>query len=180
MGKKLIGNLFRHKGAYSMLVYGLCALLVVLIQSAPFGFPTIFHVRPVPVVPFVLCVAVLEGARAGAAIGTLSGLLWGIYNFRLFGMDALILLALGLVAGLLVEWVLRANFYSAMLLCAGGILLQALLEWLCCYVLMGRQQMLIILLQVYLPGCVYSMLLSPLIFWGVLWLARHIRRRVKE
>ncbi len=180
MAKNPLGNLFRHKGAYSMLIYGLMALLVVLLQTAPHCFPTILHVRPTPLVPFVICVALFEGARAGATVGVLSGLLWGLYSFRVFGLDALLLLVMGLVAGLLVEWVLRANFYSAMLLCGCGIFCQALLEWLFCYVLMGREQMLTILWRVYFPGAVYTALLAPAVYWIVFLLARRIRRRVNE
>lgn len=99
MSKISLSGMFRHKGSYSALIYSLVALLLLLLQCAPHGFPTLFHVRPAPLVPFVVCVAILEGARAGVMIGTFSGLLWGIYSFRLFGMDALLLMALGLAAG---------------------------------------------------------------------------------
>lgn len=180
MAKKMFGNLFHHKGTYSAVVYCLCAVFLLLLQNAPHGFPALFHVRPVIIVPFVVCVAALEGARAGAMMGTLCGFLWGLYTFRLFGMDALILLVLGLVAGMLVEWVLRANFLSGMILCAGGITAQLLLEWLFCNVLMGKAEVFTVLLRVYLPAALYTMLLSPLVYWGVLWLAKRIRRHVKD
>lgn len=173
------GRLFRQQGSYSLLIYGLCGLLVVLIQTAPHGFPAIFHVRPTPLVPFVVCVAVLEGAKIGAVTGTISGLLWGLYSFRLFGMDALLLLGIGLAAGLLVEWLLRANFYSALLLCASGIFVQSTVEWLLCYALLGKPQTWTVLWRVYLPGGVYTFLLSPLLYGAVLYLARRIRRRFK-
>ena len=180
MSKISLSGMFRHKGSYSALIYSLVALLLLLLQCAPHGFPTLFHVRPAPLVPFVVCVAILEGARAGVMIGTFSGLLWGIYSFRLFGLDALLLMALGLAAGLLVEWLLRANFLSALLLCSAGILVQALLEWLLCYPLLGKPQAAAVLLQAYLPACLYTMLLIPPIYFLVLFLARRIRRRVRD
>ena len=173
------GRLFRQQGSYSLLIYGLCGLLVVLMQNAPHLFPVILHVRPTPLVPFVVCVAVLEGAKIGAVTGTITGLLWGLYSFRLFGMDALLLLGIGLVAGLLVEWLLRANFLSALLLCAGGIFAQAVLEWLLCYVMLGKPRAMTVLLRVYLPGGVYTFLLAPLMYGAVLYLAHRIRRRFK-
>lgn len=173
------GRLFRQQGSYSLFIYGLCGLLVVLLQNAPHFFPPILHVRPTPLVPFVVCVAVLEGAKIGAVTGTITGLLWGLYSFRLFGMDALFLLGIGLATGLLVEWFLRANFFSALLLCAGGIFLQSMVEWLLCYALLGKPQAMTVLLRVYVPGGVYTLLLSPLVYGAVLYLAHRIRRRFK-
>ena len=117
------------------LLIGLAALAVLLMQTAPHLFLSLWGARPVPIVLLVVCVALCEGAQAGAIIGALSGLLWGIYSFRLFGFDALVLMLIGLTAGLLVEWLLRANLLTALLLCTGASLAQALLEWLFCYVL---------------------------------------------
>ncbi len=174
--KKASGS-FWSKSTLSWVVYGLFTLCVLVMQTAPRFFPTIAHARPVPLVLLVVCVAVFEGARIGAGIGLLAGLLWDIYSFRLFGFDALILMALAVAVGLLVQWLLRANFFSAMLLCAGGILVQALLEWLFCYAIFQREETWTILLQVYLPNCLYTLLLAPLMYWLVLVLARSLRRR---
>lgn len=180
--KRLPGRLpglFRHKSYAAWLVYGLGALCVLLLQSAPHFFPTLWGARPVPLVLFVTCVALCEGAQLGAMIGALAGLLWGIYSFRLFGFDALVLMLIGLAAGLLVEWLLRANFLSAVLLCAGATLTQALLEWLFCYVLFWKEQSVTVLWRVFLPNCLYTVVLTPLMYWAVRGLARRIRRRAR-
>ncbi len=165
------------KNYLSYIVYGLLALLILLMQNAPRLFPAVAHARPVPVVLFVVCVALLEGPRVGTVIGVLTGLLWDLYAFRLFGFSALIMLAVGLAVGLLVEWLLRANFLSAMLLCGGTVLLQALLEWLFCHVIFQEANALSLLWQVYLPNCLYTMLLAPLMYALVLWITRLLRRR---
>ncbi len=174
--RKRSGGLFRHRNYSSILLYSAGALLLLLLQAAPNVFPTVWFARPVPLVLYVVCVGVFEGAKAGALIGALSGLLWGLYSFRLFGFDALILLAIGLTAGLLVEWLLRANFLTAALLCGCAVLLQALLEWFFTYVLFQREGVFAILLQAYLPNCLYTILLMPLVYWCVLLLARLLRR----
>lgn len=177
---KRIPGLFRHKNYLSLLVYGLAALVVLLMQTAPHLFPTLWGARPVPIVLLVVCVALCEGAQAGAIVGALSGLLWGIYSFRLFGFDALVLMLIGLTAGLLVEWLLRANFSTAMLLCAGTILLWTILDWLFFFVLADTERPLSVLLRVLLPDALYTMLLAPLLFWPVLWLAHFVRRHGRE
>ncbi|MBQ1950257.1 MAG: rod shape-determining protein MreD [Clostridia bacterium] len=174
--RRSIGT-FWLKNYISWIVYGLSAVLMVLVQNAPHLFPTLWHARPVPIVLFVVCVAVLEGARIGAVVGLGAGLLWDIYAFHLFGFNALILLAVGLTVGVLVEWLLRANFLSSMLLCGGALLAQALLEWFFCYVIFGREGVWHILWKVYLPNAVYTALLAPAMYYLVLWIARFIRRR---
>ncbi len=177
LGRKRIGDAFRHKNVSSLLVYGIGALVLLLLQNAPSFFPTVWYARPIPLISYVVCVAVLEGAKAGAIIGALSGLLWGLYAFRVFGFDALLLMLIGLIAGLLVEWLLRANFLSAMLLCAASVVAQSLIEWLFSYVVFYKPIAFAVLLQSYLPNCLYTILLSPVVYGLVLWLARLLRRK---
>lgn len=171
-------NLLQKKNAVLWLAYSLSTLLVLLIQNAPHIFPAICFARPTPLTVYVICVAVLGGARTGATIGVLSGLLWGVFSARVFGFDALLLLLFGLVAGLLVEWFLRANFFTALLLSSCGVLLHVLLEWFFCYVIFSRENLAEILLKVLLPNGLYTILLTPLIYGFSLLLARFVRRRV--
>ncbi len=176
MRRRRVNGLFRQKNYSSILMYSVGGLVVLLLQTAPNVFPTFWYARPTPLTLYVVFVSMFEGAKAGALIGTVSGVLWGLYSFRLFGFDALLLLAIGLTAGLLVEWLLRANFLSAALLGSCAVLLQALLEWLFTYVVFDRENLFSILFQVYLPNCLYTVILIPLMYWGVLWMARRIRR----
>lgn len=180
MKTKRSSGSFWSKTYVSWLVYGLLALLILVMQTAPRLFPAVVFARPVPLVPFVVCVALFEGARIGAGIGLIAGLLWDVYSFRLFGFDALLLMAIGLAVGLLVQWLLRANFLSALLLSAGAILLQAVLEWLFCHVLFQKEELLTWLVKVYLPNAAYTMVLVPLIYWLALAVARFLRRRANS
>ncbi len=169
-------KLLKQKQYPVWLVYGLSTLLVLLLQIAPRGFPTVFGARPMPLTVFVICVATLAGARTGATIGVLAGLLWGVFSSHLFGFDALLLMLFGLVAGLLVEWFLRANFYTALLLCFGGVALHCLLEWIFCHVIFGHENLVEIFTQVLLPNGAYTVVLTPLIYGFALLIARFARR----
>ena len=177
LGKKRIGDAFRHKNISSLLLYGIVTLVILLLQNAPSFFPTIWHARPIPLVSYVVCVAALEGAKGGAIIGALSGVFWGLYAFRVFGFDALLLMLIGVIAGLLVEWLLRANFLSAMVLCAASVLAYVLIEWFCSYIVFYKPTAFSVLFQAYLPNGVYTILLSPVVYWIVLRLARLLRRK---
>ena len=57
--------------------YGLILLFVSLLQAAPRLFPAFFGAHPVPLVPFVVCIAMFEGPMVGAAFGVLSATLIG-------------------------------------------------------------------------------------------------------
>lgn len=170
-------TLLQQKNYLPWLLYALATVLVLSLQTAPNFFPTVYDARPIPLVAFVICVAVLGGARTGTAVGVFAGVIWGVFSFRLFALDALVLMAFGLAAGLLVEWYLRANFYTAMLLCAGGILLHVLFEWLFCYVIFQKPNVFELLFKVLLPNAAYTLILTPFVYMFCYLIARFIRRR---
>lgn len=161
----------------SWIVYGLGALVIMLMQNAPRLFPVIGYARPTPLILFAICVAMFEGPRIGAIIGVFTGLLWDLYAFRLFGLNALLILAITVTVGLLVQLILRTNFISGMLLCGSGVVIHMLLDWLICYALFMHEETWTVLLKVYLPNALYTVILSPLMYWMVLGLARFIRRK---
>lgn len=161
----------------SWIVYGAGTLLIMMMQTAPRLFPVMGYARPAPLLLFAICVAMFEGPRIGAIIGVFAGLLWDLYAFRLFGLNALLLLAITVTVGLLVQLILRTNFLSGMLLCVSGVVIHTLLDWLICYALFMHEETWTVLYKVYLPNALYTVLLSPLIYWLVLLLARFIRHR---
>ena len=177
MKTKQSAGLFRLENALSWLFYGLGALILMLMQTAPRFFPVVGFARPTPLILFVICVAIFEGPFTGAAVGVWSGVLWDLYAFRVFGFNALLLLAIGVTVGLLVQWLLRANFLSGMLLCVAGVVVHMLMEWLLCYALFLHEQTWPVLWRVYLPNTLYTLLLAPPMYWLVLTIARFIRRR---
>jgi len=179
MKTKKSSGLFRMQNYWTWIFYGVAVLLLALMQMSPRFFPVIAYARPTPLVVFTVCVAMLEGPAVGAVIGMAAGLLWGLYSTRVFGYYGMILLGIGLTVGLLVQWLLRANFWSAMLLCASSIVAYSLLDWLICYVLFLNAEAGAVLVNVYLPNAMYTLLLSPLVYGGVLLLARFLRRRKK-
>lgn len=179
MNNKKSSGLFRTQNYWTWIFYGAAVLIIALLQTSPRLFPVIAYARPTPLILLVVCVAMLEGPAVGAVIGMVAGLLWDMPSDRIFGYYGLILLGIGLVVGLLVQWFLRANFLSAMLLCVGGVLVYTLLDWLICYVLFLKEEVGIVLAYVYLPNALYTVLLSPLMYGCVLLIARFLRRKKK-
>ena len=180
MGLPRLAGLIRRRTLITWLVYGAAEIVLLLLQTAPRAFPAVFGARPLPLLVLVACIATFEGGKGGAVAGFFAGLLWDILSLRLFGFDALVLMLTGLCCGLLVEWLLRANFSTAMLLCAGTVLLWTMLDWLFFFVLADTERPLSVLLRVLLTDALYTMLLAPLLFWPVLWLAHFVRRHGRE
>lgn len=180
MKTKQATGFFRSQNTLSWIVYGLSAFLLVLFQMAPRLFPVVLNARPTPLVLLVVCVAMFEGPYFGAGIGAIAGLLWDMYSFRVFGLHAILLMSIGVAVGLLVQWILRTNFISGMLLCSGGILVHTFLEWLLCYALFMHSETWTVAVDVYLPNALYTLLLSPIMYLLTLFLARLLRRRRKR
>lgn len=177
MKTKNASGLLRVKNYLPWIFYVTSVVILTAMQMSPRCFPTIAFARPVPLVLFTVCVAALEGPLLGSVMGVVAGLLWDMFTTRVFGYYGLMLMLIGLTVGLLVQWLLRANFLSAMLLCAGGTLAYVLLDWLICYVLFLREEMGAVLVKVYLPNALYTVALAPLVYLLVLAMARFLRKQ---
>ena len=180
MKSKYSVGIFRSQNVLSWILYGVSAFLLFLTQMAPRFFPVIMNARPMPLILLVVCVAMFEGPYMGAGIGVIAGLLWDLYSFRVFGLHAFLLMAIAVMVGLLVQWILRANFISGMLLCVSGVLTHSLMEWLVCYALFMHSETWTVAVKVYLPNALYTVLLAPIMYGAVLLLARFLRRRKRR
>ncbi len=180
MSRKTLGGIFAHQGLLALVIYVAVTLLFFFLQTAPHGFLPVYGARPEPLILLTVGVAVMEGAKAGGFIGFLAGLLWDVYSLRLFGFQALMLLLIGVTAGLLIEWLLRTNFLSMLLLCGGAVLLHTVLDWFLCNVIFVKEDALTMLWRIYLPNALYTFLLTPLVYWLTRWLARCLRRRERD
>ena len=180
MKTKSSAGLFRPKDALMWIVYIACAFFTVLMQMAPRFFPVVYEARPTPLILLVVCVALFEGPRVGAVIGAVAGLLWDLYTFLVFGFHAMLLMFIGVTVGLLVQLILRTNFLSGMLLCVCAVAVHTLLEWLLCYLLFLDPEAVTVLLQVYLPNALYTVVLSPVVYGITLLLARLLRRQKRQ
>ena len=176
MKTKHASGQLRWSNIIPWVLYSLIALILALLQMSPRGFPVISYARPEPLILFTVCVAMFEGPTVGSVMGVVSGLLWNLYSPRLFGYYGLILMVIGVACALLVQWWLRTNFLSAMLLCSGAVVLYTLLDWLLCYVLFMHDETAVVFTKVYLPNALYTVLLSPLMYWLILFIARILRR----
>jgi rod shape-determining protein mreD len=157
--------------------YGLLLLGTAILQMAPRVFPPVFGARPLLLVPVIISIAMFEGPIGGAAAGIAGGLLWDLYADRLFGFNALFLMAIGCACGLLVRLLIRNNLLSALLLFAGGLLVQGLMDWFFNYVLLLKDNPLFVLVRLTLPDMGYTLVVSPALYGLTLLVAKILRKR---
>ena len=156
--------------------YGLLILAAFLLQSAPRALQ-IAGAKPLLLVPLVVAIGLFTGPVGGGAAGAVAGFLWDVYADRLPGFHGLFLLCIGCACGLLVVLLMRNNMLTAILLCAGALLLQVLYDWGLTYVLLGHDRPFAALWHTYLPCAAYTLLLSPLLYFITLAVTRFVRRR---
>ena len=155
--------------------YGMVLLLVSVLQSSPRVFPVIGGAHPFPLLPTVVCIAMFEGPLVGAGVGVGAGALWAMYTDRLFGFDALLLLVLGCLCGLLVQVLIRNNWLSALLLNGAVLVTYTLVDWLMRYVLFSDEGAWLALRAILLPNMLYTFVLSPLLYFLIYRVARGLR-----
>ena len=161
------------------LAYGFLILLIAVWQFSPRGWPLLLGGRPLLLVPLTAAVAMFTGPVGGAAAGVFAGVLWGMFSEALFGFHALLLLLLGAAVGLMVRLLLRNNWLSALLLCGGGAVAYALLDWLCNRLLPLTEGAWLLLWQQVLPNILYTVLLCLPIYAAVRGVTKllHIHHR---
>jgi rod shape-determining protein MreD len=82
-----------------MVVYLLCTLLVIILQTTLLNYIEIFGIKANLILVFTICTALLRGGTAGAAAGFFTGLFQDILTGKALGVYALLGMYLGLLAG---------------------------------------------------------------------------------
>lgn len=157
--------------------YGLVILLASILQSLPNFLPVIGCARPTLIIPIVVCIAMFEGPVGGAAAGVAGGILWDIFSDRLLGFNALLLLIICCACGLMSQLLIRNNLISSMLMAAAALFAHGLIDWFIYDLMLENDQPLNTLLWYTAPGFVYSLLLTPPLYFAVYFVARLLRNR---
>lgn len=157
-------------------VYSLFLLLVSVLQTTPGLLPALWEIRPVLLSSAVVCIAMFESDVLAGAFGLVAGLLWDNASNRLLGLNALLLFAACITVSLLLTYLMRNNVYTALLLCACVIFIVEICDWFFYYVLLGYDHSLYVLARFYLPTMLYSLVLSPLLYWAVKAIVGFLRK----
>lgn len=151
-------------------------LFVGVLQNTPHMFPTIFGAHAFLLIPTVVCIAMFERDLAATLMGIFAGAIWDATAARGDGFNALFLMIVATVVGLLINYLMRNNLSTALLLSSVAIVLYAVLHWLIFVICRGIEGGLLLFVTFYLPSIVYTFVFTPLFYV----LMRKFLRKLKD
>ena len=165
----------KHK-FFSTLFLLLLILLCHLLQNTPHMFPTVFGAHCFLLLPLMVCISMFLHNLSATLMCTFAGVLWDISAAVLDGFNAIFFLLASTGICLLMNYLMRNNFWSAAILSALTILLYVTLHWLCFVILRGVPAGALTYVTYYLPSALYSFLFTS-VFYVIL---RRFMRRLRE
>ena len=147
-------------------------LLLSVLQNTDGFFPQIFGVRALLLIPCVVCVAMYERDIWGMLLGLFAGALWDIFASGA-SFNALFLLAVGFACGTLINTIMRNNIVTATLLSFISSLIYNSGYWLFNFIIPKTDSAVFMLLRYYMPGVLYTSVLTPIIFLAVRAVVKH-------
>ncbi len=148
-------------------------LFIYIIQTTPGILPS-----KVPFLLFgaVVVLAMFEGEIAGAAFGVIFGLLWDIQFGSVIGFNALLLMVIGVFAGLMISGLLQNKLVSYLIITAIGITFHFLIKWFFFSLLWGRQTSFLTTIYSFLFELLLGILFSIPIYYGGRTLSRRFAK----
>lgn len=154
---------------FKWIIYSIYLVISYVLMMSPDIF-SIAGIKPLLIVPLVVCVSIFEGELAGGVFGIFSGLVWGCNTPSLFtGYYSLILFVCCVVCGLLVKFFLKIKHINALLLCAFTLLIYLSTSFFFRYGMWNYSGLLRIFTRNYIPTFFYTLLVTPIYFILIKW-----------
>ncbi len=147
-------------------LYSLLLLLFYTLQTTPHLFE-LFGLKPVLILPLVVCISMYEGVMSSAIFGMMAGFLWDISSDKLFGFNAFILLSCSVLISLACIYYLRTKLINSIAFCLIAALLQGFFDFVFYYAIWNYEGVSTILLNNILPTIVYTVVLTPIFYYTV-------------
>ncbi|MBC8571346.1 rod shape-determining protein MreD [Zongyangia hominis] len=159
----------QQKKIYHVLKWGIYLLLVLfcyVLQTTTSLF-VVFGVKPLLLVPLVVCIAMFEGEFSGAIFGALAGLYCDLGAGQLFGSNGLVLMLCCFAAGLLVHVLMRPTLTTCLILSGGTLVVRGFFDFFFNLALWDYDGISRILLTSILPVILYSLIVTPLFYYFI-------------
>ena len=154
------------------IVYGILLGLVFLIQCSGI-LPRIDHViLPLPLIPFVTCLAVHESDTVSAAYGFAAGILMDIPFSHRNGLNPILLMIIGCVCSLFILHLMQSNLLSCLMLTFGGLFIYFFCDWLLTYVFPGYAHPLRYFFYFQVPALFYTLIFVFPFYYLLRWISR--------
>jgi len=168
-------NFFRNKKNLRRALLGALVFLTAVAQNVPL-LPGIYGVRPLPLLPLVIAIAVLDQALPGVLFGAAAGLLWDVSSPAAIP-HSLYLITAAFVCAMLMRYVLIRNKLTVSLLMFLFTAVYLVMRWATDYA--GLPDASYALLRYSLPSLAYTMLLAVPVYLAAQSIVRRTSRRSK-
>lgn len=145
-------------------IYYFLLIIVYSLQTTPRLFE-IFSVKPILLLPLVVCVCMYEGVMCSTVYAMIAGFLWDISSDKLFGFNAVILLCCGMLISLVCIFYLRTKLVNSLGFCLITALLQGFLDFIFYYAIWDYSNVSIVFVQYILPSIAYTIILTPIFYF---------------
>lgn len=147
-------------------IYYLLLVIMLALQTTPKLF-AIFGIKPVLIVPLMVCVCMFEDITPSFCFSMITGLLWDLSSDKLLGFNAIILACCGTLISALCVYYLHTRPINAYFFAAATMAMQGLLDFFFHFAIWRTQNASIILVREILPTAVYSIALTFIFFYSV-------------
>lgn len=154
-------------------IYYLLLLLMVAVQTTPKLF-SIFGVKPVLIVPLMICVCMFEEITPSFIFSLMTGFLWDMTSDKLLGFNAIILVCCGTLISLLCVYYLHTKLVNAYIFAVVTMVIQGLLDFFFHFAIWQIEGSSQILVKSILPTALYSIALTVIFFFCVRSISRKL------
>ena len=158
------------------IVFVVLILVVSLLQNTPHMFPAIFGAHAFLLIPTIVCISMFEKDLAATLMGIFAGALWDSVAAWGDGFNALFLMLTATVVGLLINYLMRNNLSTALLLSGVFILAYSIIHWFIFVICRGVEGGFVLLFTFYLPSALYTLIFVPFFYASI----RTFLKKLKE
>ena len=146
--------------------YYLLLLFLNAIQTTPHLFE-IFSIKPVLIVPLVVCVCMFESVMPSAVFSMIAGLVWDVSSDKILGFNGIILIVCGVFISLLCIYYFHTKVMNSIAFCAIVMIFQGLLNYLFYFAIWQYSGSYVVLISDILPTALYTVITTVPIFFAI-------------
>lgn len=164
-------------GFWKWLIFLLMAVVLLSLQTAP-GLFVAFGVKPVFIIPFAVCFSIFFEEKEAAVMGLFCGAIWDAMSSQIFGFSSLVLMICCIIISLASTYFIREHVLNAVFMTAGTLLIYYSVEFLFRYVIWGYKDIQTIFFHQTLPVGIYTLIITPIIYYLCRFPVRKIKKMI--
>lgn len=141
------------------------------------GFFEIGGIKPLIVLPMIVCVSVFEGALPGGVFAIFAGILWSSGVTVFWGFHPIILYICAVICGAITTAYFQENLPSTMLLAGGAIAIYLLSSFFVNYAIWNYGNAGEIFRRSYIPTFFYTWAVTPIYYFIMKGIHTLVQRR---